>query len=73
MKKALLGIAAATLASGAYSGNFGGDAVGAVPSGWTCGVTGRGQPHWTVATEPQAPAGAARCCCRMAAAPSPGA
>jgi len=37
--------------------NFDADAVGAAPSGWTCGVTGRGSPRWTVAVEPGAPSG----------------
>ena len=38
--------------------NFDADAVGAAPSGWTCGVTGRGSPRWAVAAEPGAPSGA---------------
>ena len=33
---------------------FDGDAVGTVPAGWTCGVTGSGSPHWAVAAEPGA-------------------
>ena len=37
--------------------NFDADVVGAAPSGWTCGVTGRGSPRWTVAVEPGAPSG----------------
>jgi len=37
--------------------NFDTDTVGAAPSGWTCGVTGRGSPRWTVAVEPGAPSG----------------
>ncbi len=37
--------------------NFDADIVGAAPSGWTCGVTGRGSPRWTVAVEPGAPSG----------------
>jgi len=37
--------------------NFDADTVGAAPSGWTCGVTGRGSPRWTVAVEPGAPSG----------------
>jgi len=37
--------------------DFDADAVGAAPSGWTCGVTGRGSPRWTVAVEPGAPSG----------------
>ena len=38
--------------------NFDADVVGAAPSGWTCGVTGRGSPRWAVASEPGAPSGA---------------
>ena len=38
--------------------NFDADVVGAAPSGWTCGVTGRGSPHWAVASETGAPSGA---------------
>lgn len=37
--------------------NFDADPVGAAPSGWTCGVTGRGSPRWTVVAEPGAPSG----------------
>ena len=37
--------------------DFDADAVGAAPSGWTCGVTGVGSPRWTVAVEPGAPSG----------------
>jgi len=28
--------------------HFDADAVGAPPSGWTCGMTGQGRPRWTV-------------------------
>lgn len=35
--------------------NFDGDAVGSVPPGWTCGVTGSGSPRWAVAADPGAP------------------
>jgi hypothetical protein len=38
--------------------DFEADVVGAAPSGWTCGVTGRGNPRWAVAIEPGAPSGA---------------
>ena len=34
---------------------FAGDTPGAAPSGWTCGVTGRGKPHWAVVADPGAP------------------
>ncbi len=29
--------------------------AGAAPEGWTCGVTGRGSPRWTIETEATAP------------------
>jgi hypothetical protein len=35
--------------------NFDSDPVGALPAGWTCGVTGSGKPHWAVAADPGAP------------------
>jgi hypothetical protein len=35
--------------------NFDADAAGAAPAGWTCGVTGRGAPHWAVAVDASAP------------------
>ena len=35
--------------------NFDADAVGAAPSGWTCGVTGRGTYRWMVEADPSAP------------------
>ena len=35
--------------------NFDTDAVGHVPSGWTCGATGGGAPHWTVESDAAAP------------------
>ena len=31
--------------------SFTADAVGAPPSGWTCGMTGQGRPRWTVQPE----------------------
>ena len=34
---------------------FDADAVGALPSGWIAGVTGRGSYHWTVELEATAP------------------
>jgi hypothetical protein len=39
----------------AQTANFGGDALGQVPAGWTCGVTGGGSPRWAVAADPSAP------------------
>ena len=35
--------------------NFDSDVVGAVPLGWTAGVTGRGAAEWAVAQDPTAP------------------
>src|SRR2546423_104746 len=34
---------------------FDSDAVGALPSGWSCGVTGRGTSQWLVETDSTAP------------------
>ena len=57
MKKTSLGMLTSLLATTAVAqaANFDGDAVGSVPSGWTCGVTGRGSPRWAVAADPTAP------------------
>jgi hypothetical protein len=35
--------------------NFDKDKPGALPAGWTAGVTGRGSPQWSVAADPKAP------------------
>jgi hypothetical protein len=51
---ALLASLASTTAL-AQTANFDSDAVGSVPAGWTCGVTGGGSPHWSVAADPSAP------------------
>ena len=40
----------------AQTTSFDTDQLGAPPAGWTCGVTGKGSPHWAVATEPGATA-----------------
>ena len=37
--------------------NFDANPVGAIPPGWTCGVTGKGAPKWQVETDPSAPSG----------------
>jgi hypothetical protein len=50
----LLACGVATIALG-ESVNFDSDAVGALPSGWAAGVTGRGAHHWTVEGDPTAP------------------
>lgn len=34
---------------------FDADTVGSPPAGWTCGVTGRGNPRWTVERDARAP------------------
>lgn len=54
MKQAILCVAAAavTAATGAQTLRFDNDATGAAPQGWTCGVTGRGSPRWTVEPDP---------------------
>jgi hypothetical protein len=57
MKHSCIGLLAmlASTAALAQSVNFDSDAPGAVPAGWTCGVTGRGTPRWAVAADPSAP------------------
>ena len=51
---ALWGLSASAMADAI---DFNADAVGQAPTGWTCGMTGRGNPKWTVETDPSAPAG----------------
>ena len=60
MKPASIGVLTSLLSTSvvAQTVDFDADAVGAAPSGWTCGVTGRGSPRWEVAAEPGAPSGA---------------
>lgn len=41
--------------SAAQMVSFDKDPTGAPPVGWTCGVTGRGNPRWTVESQPDAP------------------
>ena len=53
MTALVLVVWAVSAAEGA--GMFEGDAVGAPPAGWTCGVTGKGAPRWVVATDKEAP------------------
>jgi hypothetical protein len=50
MKTAIIGLAAAAVAMspGAETIRFDQDAIGSIPPGWTCGVTGRGSPKWAV-------------------------
>ena len=55
MKQAMLGVAAAAFAAaaGAQTIRFDQDPLGAAPPDWTCGVTGRGKPRWTIEPGPQ--------------------
>ena len=39
----------------AHTADFDKDLTGAPPVDWTCGVTGRGSPRWTVEPDPGAP------------------
>lgn len=59
MKSGVAGIAAVAVSAlaGAQSFRFDDLTVGAAPSGWTCGVTGRGSPRWTIEREPSGAAG----------------
>ena len=59
MNPTSIGVLTSLLSTGviAQTVNFEAEAVGAPPSGWTCGVTGRGSPRWAVASEPGAPSG----------------
>jgi hypothetical protein len=54
---ASIGVVASILSGtiAAQAVDFEADAVGAPPAGWTCGVTGRGTPHWQVGDDPGAP------------------
>ena len=57
MKKTSIGLVASLVSATALAQtvNFDNDPVGSVPVGWTCGVTGRGNPRWAVAADPNAP------------------
>ena len=59
MKQAIMGVAAAAAAAvtGAQTLHFDNDAPGTAPAGWTCGVTGRGTPRWSVEPDPARPGG----------------
>ena len=46
---------AVSAGAGMQSMNFDGDAVGALPAGWKAGVTGKGNPRWTVKADSTAP------------------
>ena len=56
--KATITMASTLLATGVSMAqvlNFDNDKAGAAPAGWTCGVTGSGNPRWTVESDPTAP------------------
>lgn len=62
MKQGMLGVAAAVVTAasattGAQVVRFDHDPPGAPPQGWSCGVTGRGSPRWTVEPDPATPGG----------------
>ena len=54
MKPAIVGAAAAAIAvsTAAQTFEFSGEAVGSIPAGWVCGVTGKGAPKWAVSADP---------------------
>jgi len=45
----------AAMSAGANTIDFDSAPAGVAPPGWTCGVTGKGNPRWTVETDPTAP------------------
>jgi hypothetical protein len=49
------GLAALAMSAHAEVFTFDKDAAGATPAGWTSGVTGHGNPRWTVETDASAP------------------
>lgn len=56
--KTTITMASSLLAAGvavAQTVNFDKDPDGVAPADWTCGVTGRGSPRWTVEPDPGAP------------------
>lgn len=56
--KTTITMASSLLAAGvavAQTVNFDKDPSGVSPADWTCGVTGRGSPRWTVELDPDAP------------------
>jgi len=56
--KTTITMASTLLAAGvsvAQTVNFDKDPTGVAPADWTCGVTGRGSPRWTVELDPGAP------------------
>jgi hypothetical protein len=57
MKQTSIALLASLVSSTALAqtANFDSDAVGSVPAGWNCGVTGVGSSRWGVAADPDAP------------------
>ena len=56
--KTTITVASTLLAAGVSAAqvvSFDKDKTGAPPADWTCGVTGRGNPRWTVEPHPDAP------------------
>jgi hypothetical protein len=57
MNPTAIGVAAMALSAGAGAQvvNFDTETPGTLPAGWVSGVTGRGAPHWAVASDAAAP------------------
>lgn len=57
MKRSLIGLLASLLSTTvlAQAASFDSEAVGTIPAGWICAVTGSGSPRWAVAADPSAP------------------
>lgn len=57
MNKMSLGLLASLVSTSALAqtASFDGDPVGSPPTGWACGVTGSGTPHWAVAADRETP------------------
>jgi hypothetical protein len=57
MRKLIMTIGVTMLAPVAQAevSNFDQEPVGTLPANWTCGTTGRGQPHWSVEEDVTAP------------------
>jgi hypothetical protein len=55
MKPSIAGATAAAIAAaaGAQTADFSADAIGSIPAGWVCGVTGKGAPKWAVSADPE--------------------
>ena len=48
-------LAASIMSAHGETIGFDKDPPGSAPEGWTCGVTGKGRPHWTVEPDASAP------------------